>query len=473
MEPVAHISQANLQRFRARVLPVPEMTGLARHLSQCVACRQNYQNIFQGSRKPANLSAAWQPAEAARHEHPVYEQLVGYYDEALPADERALLEAHFTVCSRCHNELDYYAELRRHLAEEMATVYAPVEPPAMLKVKVRDIWRGGFAGLTTFGFPGKAQTYAFSLAALFLMAGVLGVFLWRERSGAVASNRNGVVAVDGGEHPGAGALPPSSPDFPANPKPTPAPSVSQGTPKATPSQLKPLATPAHSPASPKQARLTGQGSELPARSRSGGVITGAKLPVSGSAAPELLARNLPRPAVLDEIAGVGSTVRNGSEGASLSTLVSPVRLVVSETRPAFRWKPLAGATGYRVVVADANHRAVAQSGMLPANATAWTPVAPLPRGQVLTWAVVALVNGEEVIMPGPGAPEAKFKVLTDAQRQRIARLHKQTRPSLALGVFYAQTGLLAEAVAELEEYLKLHPNNSPAQNLLQRVKAWR
>jgi hypothetical protein len=146
--------------------------------------------------------------------------------------------------------------------------------------------------------------------------------------------------------------------------------------------------------------------------------------------------------------------------------------VVWTERPRFRWEALPAATGYRVFVLNEAGEEVAASGELPAGATFWQPPTPLPAGATYSWAVVALVAGQEIVAPAVNLPEVKFHLLATAQARRIKALGGRTRSSLARGILYARAGLLSEAKVELRLFLRQEPQSGVARKLLRQLETW-
>ena len=175
--------------------------------------------------------------------------------------------------------------------------------------------------------------------------------------------------------------------------------------------------------------------------------------------------------MLNEIRESSAPLRGNNAAAQGFQVVSPKSRVILETRPRLVWGALAGATSYQVFVSDAEGREVAASTELPPTQTSWQPAA-LPAGATYSWAVVALVEGKEVVAPGPAAPEARFHLVATDQARAINALGSQQSPSAALGILYAQVGLLAEAEQELKSFLQVHPHSAKARRLLRQLKAW-
>jgi hypothetical protein len=127
--------------------------------------------------------------------------------------------------------------------------------------------------------------------------------------------------------------------------------------------------------------------------------------------------------------------------------LAPLGAIIINDRPAFTWNAIPNAR-YRVEVFDPSFRGVASSGVL--EDTRWTPPAPLPRGGTYLWQVTALTPSGSVTAPRPPSPEARFVVLDGAHAAALERLARsEARPSLALGVAYAEAGVLDAAAREL------------------------
>lgn len=147
--------------------------------------------------------------------------------------------------------------------------------------------------------------------------------------------------------------------------------------------------------------------------------------------------------------GVGGTLLSGEEEDGGPAPISPVGTAVLDARPLFRWRPVPGAAGYRVTVADETLRTVASSPGLPGPG--WRPPSDLPTGRVLTWQVEATTAAGAVRAPIPPAPEARFVVLDDVERVRVEnRLRLAGVSRLAAAVTYLEAGLLERAVGELD-----------------------
>ena len=197
-------------------------------------------------------------------------------------------------------------------------------------------------------------------------------------------------------------------------------------------------------------------------------------PMTRQAVREVLGgAEIEKPRVLAEVAGAGGRTRGVADAEAAFQPITPVGRVVAEQTPAFRWKPMAGATGYRVDVLNLDRRESLTSGMLPATSTEWTPDQPLRRGDLHGWTVTAIVDGREVASPAPAEPEAKFSILGREQAEELRRLKVASPSHLAWGVFYARAGMPAEAEREFQLAARDYPDSQLAKKLLDRVRAWR
>ena len=191
-------------------------------------------------------------------------------------------------------------------------------------------------------------------------------------------------------------------------------------------------------------------------------------PTRDEIAQVLLSERLEQPAILKELGGQEGGLR-GSNNAQPFKLTYPSRTVIVTDRPNLKWEKAPGASSYRVYVNDQAGHEVAKSEDLPSERTQWILPKPLKRGEIYVWTVVAIVDGKEIVSPGPSSPEMKFQVLSARSLQQLNQLQK-TRSHLALGVFYARVGMIREAEREFQELVRLNPNSKVATNLLRNVR---
>ena len=137
-------------------------------------------------------------------------------------------------------------------------------------------------------------------------------------------------------------------------------------------------------------------------------------------------------------------------------------------RPTLKWEKAPAAISYRVYVNDLAGHVGKRSDELSSETTEWKVTQALKRGEVYAWTVVAVIDGKEVVSPGPAAPEMKFQVLSTRSLEQLNTL-KKTRSHLALGVFYANAGLTAEAQQEFRELVRLNPKSKVVSKLLKAI----
>src|SRR5205807_5526638 len=151
-------------------------------------------------------------------------------------------------------------------------------------------------------------------------------------------------------------------------------------------------------------------------------------------------------------------------------LLSPASVVIILVRPTFEWEKLVGATSYRVSVGDLKGHEIAKSEELPADQTRWTPPTSLMRGEIYIWEVEATIDGKKIVSPGRSAPQMKFKILSESSAQEFEQL-KKAHSHLALGVFYAREGMVAEAEREFQILVRDNPRSSPVKKLLKQIQS--
>jgi hypothetical protein len=194
------------------------------------------------------------------------------------------------------------------------------------------------------------------------------------------------------------------------------------------------------------------------------------VPTRDEIASVLMSERLEQPAILKELGGQEGGLR-GSNDAQPFKLTYPSRTVIVTDRPNLKWEKASGASSYRVYVNDQDGHEVAKSEDLTSERTQWILPKPLKRGEIYVWSVVALVDGREIVSPGPSSPEMKFQVLSARSLQQLNQL-KKTRSHLALGVFYTRQGMIAEAESEFQILVRDNLGSPEARKLLRQIQSW-
>jgi hypothetical protein len=184
----------------------------------------------------------------------------------------------------------------------------------------------------------------------------------------------------------------------------------------------------------------------------------------------LTSQRLTAPASLAGLNRRASSLMGSDEQGNQFSLSAPVGKVILTARPAFRWTPLDGAVGYVVEIYDEQFALALKSEELQDNR--WTPPQPLARGRLYAWQVKAHKDGQEFQAPRPPAPQARFRVLDQAQARELARARRAYGSAhLTLALLYVRAGLLDEAAQELRALQKANPEAAVVGKLLASLQA--
>jgi len=179
---------------------------------------------------------------------------------------------------------------------------------------------------------------------------------------------------------------------------------------------------------------------------------------------------LNRPSVLDDVASAEVSVRSSSGSEEPIKIIYPANSVIKDSKPTLRWTPLKTAEAYRVEIADETFHRVAKSDDLPATTQSWTPPTLLKRSGIYTWTIRALnKEGEASSLISQG----KFKVLSEDKVRELNQLRTGSQSHLALGLFYAREGMIADAEREFGILVKDNPDSAVLKKLLKDVPSWR
>lgn len=161
-------------------------------------------------------------------------------------------------------------------------------------------------------------------------------------------------------------------------------------------------------------------------------------------------------ASLTDLSGTGGLLLGAPSAPTRGKLLGPLGTVVEDPRPVFRWQPVAGAT-YAVSVYDASYNRIAASP--PLTAAEWRIPKPLTRGERYSWQLT-IRQKVEFTLPAPPAPEARFRVLSEADEAELAQARADWGDShLVLGVLYARVGLLDDAEQEMQALRAQNPES--------------
>ncbi len=438
------------------------MAAIGEHLANCSDCRQLFHEIFQKRRNYAPVVIDLSPEKWLRDEHLDYEWLTAYVDDAMEKDEREMTEVHLKLCGQCREEVEEFIAWRRETEPELKVRYLLDDRADPRKW----VW-GSWDWLRTIRKP----AYAFAVLLAISAAITLAILFLKSSP----NNRGGQRA---NVSPSPSVLVSTTPIVNSSPtpdlvvKPTPQIRASPDTqPQRAGSKNAPLNT---ITTATKPTISLNDGNRVVAIDTSDKLTGLAKLPpeLESSIKQFLFSGEIERPTALTDLEGNKSDLR-GEGNQSSFKLLSPARIVVSDDRPVFKWEILRGADSYRVYVSDSRSRKVADSGPLSRTETQWSPPLPLKRGEVYSWTVGGVVNGEEIVSPSASEPEVKFKVLPEEEVRKLSLLRQTTNSHLALGVFYAQAGMIAEAEREFQKLADRNSNSPIVRRLLNTIRSWR
>ena len=437
-EMAEHVTLSKMELFCARALDQTEQNSIARHLSECSDCAKQLVAILGRQKGTTTVSFTLTPAFWLRHKHIVYEQLVEFSDNKLEAEDRELIDAHLETCAPCREDVQSFLAFRKQIGPEMEISYTPVMPePAR-------------SNLTWWNTLARKPIYAAAVVLIAITLIIAGLFLKRR-----ADNLQAVQKPNPNVNLGEANEEPTPDNRTANGSPMP-----DGSPSEKPSSTAPVIA------------LNDRGGMVTVDS-AGNVSGLDDVPASirDEVAQALLTERIERASILKELGGQDATLR-GSDSRQSFKLLFPARIVVVSDRPTFKWEKLAGASSYRVYLNGPRGSVVTHSEELSPAHTEWTISKPLKRGEIYTWTVVALVDGKEIVSPGPSSPEIKFKVLSANSIQRL-NLLKKSRSHLALGVFYSREGMIAEAEREFQIVLNNNKSSEATQKLLRNIQLWK
>jgi len=467
---VEHISRMHIEKFHARTLDVPEMIATWEHLDACDDCHRLFQEVFRSRRQGAPITFNLSPEYWLKDEHFDYEMLAAYIDKTLDSEMREIADIHLTVCGDCRRGLNSFVAFRKESEPELKVRYGP-DTQSSITGWLSPLWN----------WPPVVWKPAHTFATLVIIGLAIAVMMFLIKAGSDKKSTAGDLTGLTPSPSRATFTSPSpndsdksiarSPEVGSTPKPNPVTSqVQSKLPHHQSGQRNRTKLRARFPTETVVA-LNDDGRRVSIDNS--GRLTGLgdlSRELQQSIKEFLTEEEVKRPDILAEINGVKSALRGTGDKPSFG-LLSPVGVVIVEDRPVFKWEHLTGATAYRVQVSDSPSREPISSDLLPETATQWMPVKALKRGKVYSWIVIATVNGKEIVSPLVSMPEAKFKVLEEERTRELNSL-KRANSRLALGVFYAREGMLADAGREFQILVENNPQSPVAKRLISIIESW-
>ena len=407
-----HLTQKQIEDYSRNRLAAAELLAASDHLDACEACRAR---VEAGVNVDAAFFALREEAFADNGNpsaHLTSEQTAEYVDKNLSGDELQYVTDHVSNCEQCAFAVDDLRAFRNQIAPSLDREYGPLNVTPVVR---ESSWRQRFASLFRV-----SPMPAFGAAALaVVLLSFIAWIVWR----APREEKQEVVAA-------------------------PSPSL-QPSPSAVPSVE----------AQPEPAPVVAQLNDGPVPPAYQELVKKA-----------LTSQRIERSSQLQGLTRPSSSLMGGNESGREFSLLAPVGTVLTSDRPAFRWSKFEGASGYVVEVYDDQFKLVMSSPEVAS--VSWTATQSLPRGKVYSWQVKATKDGQEVTVPRPPAPQAKFRVMDQGRLKEIANAKRAYGSShLTMGLLYAQAGLLNEAEQELQIVQRANPDSQIVRSLLRQVRA--
>jgi hypothetical protein len=144
--------------------------------------------------------------------------------------------------------------------------------------------------------------------------------------------------------------------------------------------------------------------------------------------------------------------------------LGPMGTAVRSARPTFSWSD-SGADAYTIAIFTETFTEVVRSPRV--SGTSWTPERELPRGETFVWQVTAHRGAGSETEPKPPQPEARFSVVDAATLARVEEQATRLADNpLALGVLFAEAGLIADARTELQRATEVPASADAARRML-------
>lgn len=422
-----HLTEKEVGDYSRQQLAARELLSVSDHLGECEACRRRIEYAMNGDAVFFALRAElFGEAAEIPSPHLTAEQTARYVDRNLSGEELQSVTDHLNNCEQCALAVDDLDAFKDQIAPSLDDEYHPRPAPSSSE----GLWHGAVASLLALfrWSPGLA----FGAVTAVLLLALTGWSLLRTPQINVPE-REIAVAM---ESPPQSTLPP---------QPSPAPVVA--------------------------ALNDGEGQLM--LDQEGMLLGAGDLPIAYQKMlrEALATRRIERSSQIKGLARPQSSLMSTDKQGGEFSVIEPVGRVLMSHQPSFRWSPMEGATAYIVEVYDSKFNLVAASPQLIDHR--WAAPA-LARGQVYSWQVKAVRDGQEFKSPLPPAPQAKFRILDQAKASELAKAKRAYASShLALGLLYAKAGLVNEAEREFRLLQKANPSSELARTLLSQVQALR
>ncbi len=428
---VEHLTQKQVEDFSRNQLLASDLLAVSDHLGECDLCRRRVEADLNGDISFFALHEETFGEDGHSTAHLTVDQTAGYVDKNLNGEALQMVVDHLGNCEQCALAVEDLRAYRNEIAPSLDREYRPAE----IAAGSRSSWGERFVSLFRIR---PVPAFGGAVVAVLLLVFVAWV-VWRMPKD---DHREEVVVVP-------------SPSL----EPTPAPLAS-----VPPEPVTPVTTVAQLNDGNAVVSLDQQGKLSGADNLPAGYQDLLKKTLSG--------QRIEKSSQLQGLTRPPSALMGTNDQAAEFSVLEPGGNVLLSDRPTFRWSRMEGATGYVVEVYDDQFKLVSSSPQI--TTLSWTATTALPRGHVYSWQVKATRDGQETTSPRPPAPQAKFRVLDQAKANELTQAKRAYGSShLALGLLYAEAGLLREAEAEFRLLRRANPDSEVAQRLLRQVQALR
>ncbi|MFA0782015.1 zf-HC2 domain-containing protein [Fervidibacter sacchari] len=448
-----HITQEQWERYKTMDLDTEELVRIDEHLAKCGECRKRLLSEDQLERAIDRLHR--QISAALPTDCITYDLLADYIDGRLSGEEKARVEEHLRVCAYCAEDFRSLAEFRSTMQEKPKELVQPAtSQPSWwqrLKNALTSRWiialeAGAIAFLVLlFAIHQGQQRFATQLQQLGLQIAHLHEHIkglegqvQKLQQEQLADLRNQLTAVKQRLEAVAKEerqLAYTTPTLP----------------------LMTLKDTAGTVVLTEDKRL-----EMPIPLASEWRKRVLELLLEGKVSqPENVKVAMAK-------LGEKVAVRGEIEGLQTIQPISPVKTSVLPDQIIFRWKGVAGANQYRVLVADENGSKILWESQPISKTHLLLPARTLEPGGVYTWQVEAVV-GEEKAVSQP----VRFWVLDKQSASLVRRMERQfSNSALTLATLYATYGLWDKAIAQVHRLQKQNPDHPAIKLLQEAVSKW-
>jgi hypothetical protein len=428
---IDHPSEELLDGYRKRVLNPDVFLAVHKHVEACSACQEKGLSFAESERDYEKLYSALMVEPEAKPYHLSYDEIEAYVNATMDEVDSETAETHLEVCADCKTDLERLRDIKESLAPGRGS-------------RSTDLLESHG---TTTGSSGQRPVRRDSVRVAYWIAAAALVIVAMIVFQAITSRKTHQIT-----NTNQGQTPPLQDDH---------------------NQPDGEDTKDRAPEAPRTAYVLIDGTRHVMIDEHGVVDGIGELPgrLEQAVRSALRKQELDRPSVLAELREEPATLSGPDNGVGFQVL-RPIGMIVETNRPTFRWTELDGAANYTVTVTDTRLNQIETSP--PLNVPHWTITKPLEYGAIYTWQVTALKDGKLVRSPVPPEPQAKFKVLDRATLEELKAVRRtQPRSHLALGVLYAEAGLLDEAEQEFRTLAKANPKIDVVRNLLRSVQSFK